>query len=191
MNSQPLGNCKSISFSPCLKYSTILGPSPWRYGGLKVTIPDFGWRDLGCRPGLINVICYFHCASPVKSSNQSQWTVKEEKMVKGNLKGLAFHLDGIAILLLFSYFRDPAPCKPHGLGANFWYLFPVPCGKLLQLHVYNWFKMWMKVILAVMCTEFFSGLILTTAQVVHITARITFTSLSTVQICDFHIFLTI
>ena len=75
----------------------------------------------------------------------------------------------------------------------------------------------MKVILAVMCTtwavvkirpekknryrrghgfksrtglNFFSGLIFTTAQVVFITAKITFifTSLSAVQIYDFHIF---
>ena len=69
--------------------------------------------------------------------------------------------------------------------------FIVSCFKLTDVN--------MKVIFAVMNTtravvklrpEFFSGFIFTTAQVVLITAKITFifTSLSVVQIYDFHIF---
>lgn len=44
-------------------------------------------------------------------------------MVKGNLKGLVFYLDGIVIFLLFLYFRDLVLCKLYGLGVNFWYFF--------------------------------------------------------------------
>lgn len=52
-------------------------------------------------------------------------------MVKGNLKGLVFYLDGIVIFLLFLYFRDLVLCKLYGLGVNFWYFFFVFCGKFL------------------------------------------------------------
>ena len=51
-------------------------------------------------------------------------------MVKGNLKGLAFHLDGIAILLLFSYFHASHMAWVQTFGT----FSPVPCTQAQVVH---------------------------------------------------------